>query len=190
MSPVSDSYKKEGLAPGVHRKTMCHMALQKSPWIALHSWEMDQIDRWTPTKLVVQRMREDVCNRLEEFGCTPSTIESTKFLLVCGGDLLAGLSDEKLWSDDDLDCFFRDGICVLPRQGTEIDEVLRMERVAPYQQKIHVLPYDMPNSVSSTLVRHLLKNGGSADSNLSSFVDLDVLDYIYCHGLYDTRYSD
>jgi hypothetical protein len=42
-SPVSDAYKKEGLAPAVDRVKMCQLAVEStSDWLMVDSWESRQ----------------------------------------------------------------------------------------------------------------------------------------------------
>lgn len=42
-SPVSDAYKKEGLAPAAHRVKMCQLAVEStSDWLMVDSWESRQ----------------------------------------------------------------------------------------------------------------------------------------------------
>jgi nicotinamide mononucleotide adenylyltransferase len=42
-SPVSDAYKKEGLAPASHRVKMCQLGVEStSNWLMVDSWETRQ----------------------------------------------------------------------------------------------------------------------------------------------------
>ncbi|KAG8899004.1 hypothetical protein FRC01_010703, partial [Tulasnella sp. 417] len=50
-SPVSDTYKKSGLAPAIHRVRMCELAVdQTSSWLMVDPWEASQPD-YTRTAL-------------------------------------------------------------------------------------------------------------------------------------------
>lgn len=44
MSPVSDAYKKVGLAPSKHRIKMCQLAIASSTWTDVDPWEAIQPD--------------------------------------------------------------------------------------------------------------------------------------------------
>jgi nicotinamide mononucleotide adenylyltransferase len=55
FSPVSDVYRKNGLAPSHHRVRMCELATEESPdWIMVDPWEALQ-PRYTPTAAVLDR---------------------------------------------------------------------------------------------------------------------------------------
>lgn len=64
MSPVHDSYGKEGLIPVLHRSAMLKLALESSDWIELSQWESQQAT-WTPTYDVLQHL--SVCTNLEKY---------------------------------------------------------------------------------------------------------------------------
>ena len=53
MSPVSDSYGKQGLVPATHRIAMAKLALQSSNWVTVDEWESQQPD-WTETVVTMR----------------------------------------------------------------------------------------------------------------------------------------
>ncbi|GAB5362718.1 hypothetical protein AAMO2058_000822200 [Amorphochlora amoebiformis] len=176
VSPVGDAYGKDSLETSLHRKSMAHLATKTSPWVTVSTWEMDR-PNWTPTKEVIGHVRESVNTRLGKLD-----IEGVACLLVCGGDLIHSFIDHTLWSDDDVNQIFKDGAVVMPRDGTDMDEITSMARLKPFSENLHILPYDLPNSVSSSLVREMLKSKRSP----RYLLDDNVLDYIYCHELYNS----
>uniref|UniRef100_A0A3Q0SU47 Nicotinamide nucleotide adenylyltransferase 3 n=1 Tax=Amphilophus citrinellus TaxID=61819 RepID=A0A3Q0SU47_AMPCI len=48
VSPVGDSYGKQGLVLAKHRVAMAELALQSSNWVTVDEWESQQPD-WTET---------------------------------------------------------------------------------------------------------------------------------------------
>lgn len=53
VSPVSDSYGKQGLVPAEHRVAMATLALQSSSWVRVDEWESRQPD-WTETAVTMR----------------------------------------------------------------------------------------------------------------------------------------
>lgn len=53
LSPVSDVYGKQGLAPARHRVTMARLALSSSDWVRVDDWESKQAD-WTETVVTMR----------------------------------------------------------------------------------------------------------------------------------------
>eukprot|EP00472_Partenskyella_glossopodia_P008922 CAMPEP_0197526692 /NCGR_PEP_ID=MMETSP1318-20131121/18909_1 /TAXON_ID=552666 /ORGANISM="Partenskyella glossopodia, Strain RCC365" /LENGTH=202 /DNA_ID=CAMNT_0043080975 /DNA_START=185 /DNA_END=793 /DNA_ORIENTATION=+ len=176
LSPVGDAYEKAGLESSKNRGKMVSEAVLSSPWISVSTWEMDQ-DLWTPTKRVIEHIRMTVS---EELRCKGAPITDPRCMLVCGGDLLWGFSDSEVWVDDDLQAILTDGVLVMPRDGTDIDQVVGMKRLERYRDAIFVLPYDCPNAVSSTLVRRLIGERKS----IRYLVPDRVREYIEANGLY------
>lgn len=54
VSPVHDSYGKNGLIPAKHRATMIKLGLQSSNWVRLSDWECNYQDKWTTTRQSLQ----------------------------------------------------------------------------------------------------------------------------------------
>lgn len=53
VSPVSDSYGKQGLVLAKHRVAMAELALQSSNWVTVDEWESQQPD-WTETVVTMR----------------------------------------------------------------------------------------------------------------------------------------
>lgn len=53
ISPVSDSYGKEGLVAAKHRIAMVRLAVETSDWIRVDPWESEQ-NQWTETLIVLR----------------------------------------------------------------------------------------------------------------------------------------
>jgi nicotinamide mononucleotide adenylyltransferase len=61
FSPVSDAYAKPGLAPWLHRVSMCSLACRDSTWIMVDSWEPSQ-DTYIRTARVLDHFNEQLNN--------------------------------------------------------------------------------------------------------------------------------
>ncbi len=60
MSPVSDAYKKAGLASAHHRLRMCEIAVnQTSNWLMVDPWEALQ-ETYTPTAKVLDHIDHEI----------------------------------------------------------------------------------------------------------------------------------
>lgn len=59
-SPVSDAYKKEGLAPAIHRVNMCQLGVDStSDWLMVDSWESRQ-STYTRTAVVLDHFNHEL----------------------------------------------------------------------------------------------------------------------------------
>ncbi|XP_069798459.1 nicotinamide/nicotinic acid mononucleotide adenylyltransferase 2 [Narcine bancroftii] len=72
ISPVHDSYGKQGLVSSRHRLTMCQLAVQSSDWIRVDPWECYQ-ETWQTTCSVLEHHR-DLMKRVT--GCILSNVNS------------------------------------------------------------------------------------------------------------------
>ncbi|XP_040263236.1 nicotinamide/nicotinic acid mononucleotide adenylyltransferase 2 [Bufo bufo] len=72
ISPVHDSYGKQGLVSSRHRLTMCQLAVQNSDWIRVDPWECYQ-DTWQTTCSVLEHHR-DLMKRVT--GCILSNVNT------------------------------------------------------------------------------------------------------------------
>ncbi|ETE65796.1 Nicotinamide mononucleotide adenylyltransferase 2, partial [Ophiophagus hannah] len=70
VSPVHDSYGKQGLVSSRHRLAMCQLAVQSSDWIRVDPWECYQ-DTWQTT-----------CSRVT--GCILSNVNTPSLTPVIG----------------------------------------------------------------------------------------------------------
>uniref|UniRef100_A0A8C5QJM3 Nicotinamide/nicotinic acid mononucleotide adenylyltransferase 2 n=1 Tax=Leptobrachium leishanense TaxID=445787 RepID=A0A8C5QJM3_9ANUR len=72
ISPVHDSYGKQGLVLSRHRLNMCQLAVQNSDWIRVDPWECYQ-DTWQTTCSVLEHHR-DLMKRVT--GCILSNVNT------------------------------------------------------------------------------------------------------------------
>ena len=89
------------------------------------------------------------------------------------------MSQPGLWSHQDLQHILGDfGVFVIERAGTDIDQAL--DSLREWQHNIHTIPNLIPNEISSTKVRLLVKRQLGID-----YLTPDpVIHYILAHGLY------
>ncbi|XP_020671041.1 nicotinamide/nicotinic acid mononucleotide adenylyltransferase 2 [Pogona vitticeps] len=80
ISPVHDSYGKQGLVSSRHRLTMCQLAVQSSDWIRVDPWECYQ-DTWQTTCSVLEHHR-DLMKRVT--GCILSNVNTPSLTPVIG----------------------------------------------------------------------------------------------------------
>uniref|UniRef100_A0A5F9CW47 Nicotinamide/nicotinic acid mononucleotide adenylyltransferase 2 n=1 Tax=Oryctolagus cuniculus TaxID=9986 RepID=A0A5F9CW47_RABIT len=80
VSPVHDSYGKQGLVSSRHRLVMCQLAVQNSDWIRVDPWECYQ-DTWQTTCSVLQHHR-DLMKRVT--GCILSNVSTPSMTPVIG----------------------------------------------------------------------------------------------------------
>ncbi|XP_068397486.1 nicotinamide/nicotinic acid mononucleotide adenylyltransferase 2 isoform X2 [Eschrichtius robustus] len=80
VSPVHDSYGKQGLVSSRHRLIMCQLAVQNSDWIRVDPWECYQ-DTWQTTCSVLEHHR-DLMKRVT--GCILSNVSTPSMTPVIG----------------------------------------------------------------------------------------------------------
>ncbi|XP_026524931.1 nicotinamide/nicotinic acid mononucleotide adenylyltransferase 2 [Notechis scutatus] len=80
VSPVHDSYGKQGLVSSRHRLAMCQLAVQSSDWIRVDPWECYQ-DTWQTTCSVLEHHR-DLMKRVT--GCILSNVNTPSLTPVIG----------------------------------------------------------------------------------------------------------
>lgn len=205
LSPVSEAYKKQGLASAKHRIQMCSYAASKtSDWLSCDPWEAIQPD-YVPTAQVLDHFDHEINAVIGGCEDVHGNKQPVRIALLAGADLIQTMSTPGVWSEKDLDHILGNfGAFIIERTGTDIDEALG--GLKQYQEKIHVIPQviivrksllDHPgnthhfkeqstnstfsqNDVSSTKVRLMRKR----DLSLRYVVPDPVIDYIQEHGLY------
>eukprot|EP00069_Balaena_mysticetus_P017296 bmy_10506T0 len=80
VSPVHDSYGKQGLVSSRHRLIMCQLAVQNSDWIRVDPWECYQ-DTWQTTCSVLEHHRE-LMKRVT--GCILSNVNTPSMTPILG----------------------------------------------------------------------------------------------------------
>lgn len=203
LSPVSEAYKKQGLASAKHRTQMCTLAATRtSDWLTCDPWEAIQPD-YVPTAQVLDHFDHEINTVLGGCEDVHGNKQPVRISLLAGADLIQTMSTPGVWSEKDLDHILGNfGAFIIERTGTDIDEALA--GLKQYQKKIHVIPQVIivsafclgprlltclrlpadslcsQNDVSSTKVRLMRKR----DLSLRYVVPDPVIDYIQEHGLY------
>lgn len=180
-SPVSDTYKKSGLAPAIHRVRMCELAVdQTSSWLMVDPWEASQPD-YTRTALVLEHFDEQL-NGTGGIALQDGKKKRIKILLLAGGDLIESFGEPGVWSEPDLHIILgRFGCLIIERTGADVWAFLLSHDIL-YQHRKNVIVAKqlIYNDISSTKVRLFVKRGMSIKFLLPN----SVIQYIYDHKLY------
>lgn len=102
-SPVSDYYKKEGLAKATHRVRMCELAVEKtSTWLMVDAWESLQ-NEYQRTAVVLDHFNEEI-NGGSNGGVQLSdgSRRDVKIMLLAGGDLIQSMGEPGVWATADV----------------------------------------------------------------------------------------
>lgn len=174
LSPVSDAYKKKGLAPAHHRIEMCQLAVKhaRQP-LMVDPWEPLQAS-YCPTAIVLDHFDREINGVLG--GCGGKKV---RIALLAGADLVETMSQEGVWSYPDLQHILGDfGAFVVERASSNIDQAL--SNLREWRDNLHYIPAIVSNPMSSTMLRLLLKGSMSIEYH----VPREVMDYIEANGLY------
>ncbi|KAI9871328.1 MAG: hypothetical protein M1830_003022 [Pleopsidium flavum] len=179
LSPVSDAYRKAGLASAEHRIRMCEIAVdQTSNWLMVDPWEAKK--EYKPTAVVLDHFDHEI--NVVRGGVETYTGEQkpVRVALLAGADLIQTMSTPGIWSDKDLDHILgRYGTFIVERTGTDIDDALAS--LQPWKANIHVIQQLIQNDVSSTKIRLFLKR----EMSVQYLVPAPVIEYMQQHGLYE-----
>lgn len=182
LSPVSDAYKKVGLAAGHHRVNMCAVAVEHSSWLMVDPFETAVRNSngepvYVPTARVLDHFDHEIN---EVLGGVDG--KKVKICLLAGSDLIQTMSTPNLWSPTDLDIILgKYGAFIIERSGTDIEEALAS--LQQYENNIWVISQVIQNDVSSTKVRLFLKK----DLSVRYLIPDPVVAYIEEHGLFSDR---
>lgn len=155
LSPVSEAYKKQGLASAKHRIQMCSFAATKtSDWLSCDPWEAIQPD-YVPTAQVLDHFDYEINTVLGGCEDVHGNKQPVRIALLAGADLIQTMSTPGVWSEKDLDHILGNfGAFIIERTGTDIDEALA--GLKQYQDKIHVIPQVIiVRQVTSSLPGHV-----------------------------------
>lgn len=183
LSPVSDGYKKAGLAPGHHRVRMCQLAVEHSPLITVDPYEALSSD-FIPTAKVLDHFETEIDRAIPGGILTADGKERLKprIALLAGADLIQTMSQPDIWSRDDLEHILgRFGAFIIERAGTDIHQAL--SSLQPWRENIHVIQQVFQNNMSSTQIRLHIKR----DMSVRYLIPDPVIDYIEKTGLYQER---
>ncbi|KAL8905035.1 MAG: hypothetical protein Q9207_002891 [Kuettlingeria erythrocarpa] len=156
LSPVSDSYRKAGLASAEHRLAMTKIATeQSSTWLDVDPWEASQKE-YQPTAIVLDHFEHEVNVVQEGIATADGGRKPVRIVLLAGADLIQTMSTPGVWSQDDLDHILgKYGVFIVERTGTDIDDALAT--LTPWRHNIWVIPQLIQNDVSSTKIRLFLR---------------------------------
>nr|XP_061795865.1 nicotinamide/nicotinic acid mononucleotide adenylyltransferase 3-like [Nerophis lumbriciformis] len=188
VSPVSDSYGKQGLVLAKHRIAMAKLALQSSNWVKVDEWESQQPD-WTETVVTMryhygrilkeyeQRMHEDSIGSSSSSQSTPPQLK-----LLCGADFLDTFKIPGLWRDDHIqEVVGRFGLVCVSRGGLQPERLVHeSDALWCHRQNIFQVKEWVRNETSATEVRRALRRGMSVKYLISD----SVIEYIKQHNLY------
>ncbi|KAJ4420091.1 Nicotinamide/nicotinic acid mononucleotide adenylyltransferase 1 [Neurospora sp. IMI 360204] len=189
LSPVSDAYKKAGLAPGHHRVEMCSRAVEQSSWLMVDPFETVNCDEngepaYVPTARVLRHFDHEINTVLGGIEGTDGVRRKAKIALLAGADLVMSMGEPGLWSPVDLGVILGEyGAFIIERSGTDIDEALATLR--QYENNIWVISQVIQNDISSTKVRLFLKK----DLSVRYLIPDPVVEYIEEHGLFHDEQS-
>jgi nicotinamide mononucleotide adenylyltransferase len=187
LSPVSDAYKKVGLAPGSHRVNMCGRAVEQSPWLMVDPFETVNSDengepQYVPTAKVLRHFDHEINTVLGGIEGTDGQMKKARIALLAGADLVMSMGEPGLWAPRDLATILGSyGAFIIERSGTDIDEALASLR--QYEDNIWVISQVIQNDISSTKVRLFLKK----DLSVRYLIPDPVVDYINEHGLFESN---
>ncbi|KAF7845864.1 hypothetical protein BT93_L0258 [Corymbia citriodora subsp. variegata] len=189
LSPVSDAYKKQGLASAEHRVNMCQLAIDKvsrsAEWLMVDTWEAEKAE-YQPTALVLDHFDHEINVVRKGVEAANGERKQVHISLLAGADLIQTMSQPGVWAEKDLDHILgRYGSFIVERTGTDIDEALAS--LQSYRDNIYVIQQLIQNDVSSTKIRLFLKRGMSVQFLLPA----PVVEYIEQNHLFqdDNRAS-
>lgn len=96
LSPVSDAYKKAGLAPGHHRVEMCSRAVEHSSWLMVDPFETVNCNEngepaYVPTARVLRHFDHEINTVLGGIEGTDGVRRKAKIALLAGADLVMSM---------------------------------------------------------------------------------------------------
>ncbi|KAI4141600.1 MAG: hypothetical protein LQ340_007593 [Diploschistes diacapsis] len=167
ISPVSDAYKKKGLASAQH-----------SPLLMVDVWEALKPE-YTPTAQVLDHLDHEL--NVVRNGIKVASGESQKvqISLLAGGDLIETFLTPGVWAETDLyHILERYGAFVIERSGTDLKQAV--SKLKQPTDKIHTVPQEIRNDISSTKIREFISKGLS----VHYLIPPNVVEYVDKHGLY------
>ncbi|ORY61308.1 uncharacterized protein BCR38DRAFT_347742 [Pseudomassariella vexata] len=182
LSPVSDAYKKAGLASSTHRLRMAELAAEEinntTDFLMVDEWEAVQ-PAYMPTAKVLDHFEHEINDVIGGVENTNGQKQPVRIALLAGSDLIQTMSAPGVWSQDDLAHILgKYGAFVIERAGTDIQEALGS--LKEWEDNIYYIPQLITNEVSSTKIRLAIKRW----MNIDYLVPATVVNYIKEHGLY------
>lgn len=194
-SPVSDNYKKQGLAPSYHRVRMCELACERtSSWLMVDAWESLQ-PSYTRTAKVLDHFNHEI--NVKRGGITVHEKKrnadnsgyhmeehkrGVKIMLLAGGDLIESMGEPGVWADEDLHHILGNyGCLIVERTGSDVRSFLLSHDIMyEHRRNVLVIKQLIYNDISSTKVRLFIRRNMSVQYLLPN----SVIRYIQEHKLY------
>lgn len=181
-SPVSDNYKKQGLAPAHHRVRMCELACERtSSWLMVDAWELLQ-PKYTRTALVLDHFNEEINIKRGGIQTKLGEHRGVKIMLLAGGDLIESMGEPDVWADQDLHHILgKYGCLIVERTGSDVRSFLLSHDIMyEHRRNVLVIKQLIYNDISSTKIRLFIRRGMSVQYLLPN----SVIRYIQEHRLY------
>lgn len=181
-SPVSDNYKKPGLAPSQHRVRMCELACERtSSWLMVDAWELLQ-PKYTRTALVLDHFNEEINVKRKGIQTKSGERRGVKVMLLAGGDLIESFGEPDVWADHDLHHILgKYGCLIVERTGSDVRSFLLSHDIMyEHRRNVLVIKQLIYNDISSTKIRLFIRRGMSVQYLLPN----SVIRYIQEHRLY------
>lgn len=180
--PVSDNYKKPGLAPARHRVRMCELACERtSLWLMVDAWELLQ-PRYTRTALVLDHFNEEVNVKRGGIRTQHGEARGVKIMLLAGGDLIESMGEPDVWADQDLHQILgKYGCLIVERTGSDVRLFLLSHDIMyEHRRNVLVIKQLIYNDILSTKIRLFIRRGMLVQYLLPN----SVIRYIQEHKLY------
>lgn len=181
-SPVSDNYKKQGLAPAHHRVRMCELACERtSLWLMVDAWESLQ-EKYTRTALVLDHFNEEINIKRGGIRTKLGEQRGVKIMLLAGGDLIESMGEPDVWADQDLHHILgKYGCLIVERTGADVRSFLLSHDIMyEHRRNVLVIKQLIYNDILSTKIRLFIRRGMSVQYLLPN----SVIRYIQEHKLY------
>ncbi|GMM27740.1 nicotinamide-nucleotide adenylyltransferase [Martiniozyma asiatica (nom. inval.)] len=183
FSPVSDNYKKAGLADSHHRVRMCELACERtSSWLMVDAWESLQA-KYQRTALVLDHFNEEINIKRGGVWNKEGTEKlGAKIMLLAGGDLIESMGEPNVWAENDLHHILGNyGCLIVERTGSDVRSFLLSHDIMyEHRKNILVIKQLIYNDISSTKVRLFIRRHMSVQYLLPN----SVIRYIQEHKLY------
>jgi len=181
-SPVSDNYRKAGLALAQHRVRMCELACERtSSWLMVDAWESLQ-GQYTRTAVVLDHFDHEINEVRGGIKTKNGDFRKVKIMLLAGGDLIESMGEPDVWADEDLHHILgRYGCLIVERTGSDVwGFLLSHDILYKHRKNVVVIKQLIYNDISSTKVRLFIRRGMSVQYLLPN----SVIRYITKHNLY------
>eukprot|EP01117_Protostelium_nocturnum_P011546 TRINITY_DN4187_c0_g1_i1.p1 TRINITY_DN4187_c0_g1~~TRINITY_DN4187_c0_g1_i1.p1 ORF type:complete len:264 (-),score=83.31 TRINITY_DN4187_c0_g1_i1:8-799(-) len=176
FSACSDTYRfsKPHLAPFQDRLEMLRRSTADSTWVDVDPFEARQ-DFFVTTVVCLEHFEKCLNHDQKEE-------DRIRVVLLCGADLLDSFNTAGVWHPEDIrDILVRHGLIVIERTGTSSSDVVKTNPLLEeLKDRIHLVPQDVPNAISSTRLRDKI----SKKQSIKYLTPDSVIQYINEKSLY------